>query len=144
MFQLCWDGSSWVEPEVSKCLGQRHNAVTPMGIDQGAPWYRVKHCRTKPLCTIHENAFGYSSSSVDLKKLAVSNWQNINNYVDKSYTYLSTSAKSCPLLIFPSVTHHSFLIIIGLCVKTNIIVITFLSSLNRTLFPLRTTIQSGN
>ena len=37
-----------------------------------------------------------------------------------------------PLLIFPSVTHHSFLIIIGLCVKTNIIVITFLSSLNNT------------
>ena len=69
---------------------------------------------------------------------------------DKSYTYLSTSAKSfssidlsfCHPSLF--VTHHSFLIIIGLWVKTNIIVITFLSSLNRTLFPPRTTIQSGN
>ena len=48
------------------------------------------------------------------------------------------------LLIFPSVIHHCFLIIIGLYVKTNTIVITSLLSLNRTLFPLRTTIQSGN
>ena len=48
------------------------------------------------------------------------------------------------LLIFPSVIHHCFLIIIGLYVKINTIVITSLSSLNRTLFPLRITIQSGN
>ena len=48
------------------------------------------------------------------------------------------------LLIFPSVIHHCFLIIIGLYVKTNTIVITSLSSLNRTLIPLRITIQSGN
>ena len=47
------------------------------------------------------------------------------------------------LLIFPSVIHHCFLIIIGLYVKTNTIVITSLSSLNRTLFPLRITIQSA-
>ena len=38
------------------------------------------------------------------------------------------------LLIFPSVIHHCILIIIGLYVKTNTIVITSLSSLNRTLF----------
>ena len=38
------------------------------------------------------------------------------------------------LLIFPPVIHHCFLIIIGLYVKTNTIVITSLSSLNRTLF----------
>ena len=38
------------------------------------------------------------------------------------------------LLIFPSVIHHIFLIIIGLYVKTDTIVITFLSSLNRTFF----------
>ena len=38
------------------------------------------------------------------------------------------------LLIFPSVINHCFLIIIGLYVKTNTIVITSLSSLNRTLF----------
>ena len=33
--------------------------------------------------TVHPpwNAFGRSSPSVDLKRLAVSNWQNINNYV---------------------------------------------------------------
>ena len=54
------------------CLAQRHNAVTPMMIDQGAPWSRVKHCTTKPLCTLHENAFGRSSSSIDLKRFAVS------------------------------------------------------------------------
>ena len=48
------------------------------------------------------------------------------------------------LLIFPSVIHHCFLIIIGQYLKTNTKVITSLSSLNRTLFPLRTTIQSGN
>ena len=38
------------------------------------------------------------------------------------------------LLIFPSVIHHCFLIIIGLYVKTNTIVITSLSSLSKTLF----------
>ena len=38
------------------------------------------------------------------------------------------------LLIFPSVIHHCFLIIIGLYVKTSTIVIISLSSLNRTLF----------
>ena len=61
---------------------------------------------------------------------------------DKSFTYHSQNLLH--LLIFPSVIHHCFLIIIGLYVKTNTIVITFLSSLNRTLFPLRITIQSGN
>ena len=61
---------------------------------------------------------------------------------DKSYTYHSPSLLH--LLIFPSVIHHCFLIIIGLYVKINTIVITSLSSLNRTLFPLRITIQSGN
>ena len=50
-------------------------------IDPGAPPSPVKHCKTKPLCTLHENAFGHSSSSVDLLRLAISNWQNINNYV---------------------------------------------------------------
>ena len=55
--------------------------MTPMRIDPGAPRSRVKHFTTKPLCTLHENAFGRSSSSVDLKRLAASNWQNINNYV---------------------------------------------------------------
>ena len=48
------------------------------------------------------------------------------------------------LLIFPSVIHHRVFILIDLYVKTNTIVITSLSSLNRTLFPLRTTIQSDN
>ena len=52
-----------------------------MMIDRGAPLSRVKHCTTKPLCTLHENTFGRFSSSVDLKRLAVSYWQNINNYV---------------------------------------------------------------
>ena len=40
--------------QVLMCLGQTHNAVTQMGVYQGAPWYRVKHCTTKPLCTLHE------------------------------------------------------------------------------------------
>ena len=38
------------------------------------------------------------------------------------------------LLIFPSVIHHCILTITGLYVKTNTIVITSLSALNRTLF----------
>ena len=56
-----------------------------MMIDLGAPPSRVKHCTTKTLCTLHENTFGRSSSSVDLKRLAVSNWQNINNYQHPRY-----------------------------------------------------------
>ena len=40
--------------QVLMCLGQTHNTVTQMGVYQGAPWYRVKHCMTKPLCTLHE------------------------------------------------------------------------------------------
>ena len=56
------------------CLAQRYNAVAPKKIDPEATRSRVKHCTTKPLCTLHENAFGRSSSSVDLKRLAVSKW----------------------------------------------------------------------
>ena len=52
-----------------------------MGVYQGAPWYQVKHCMTKPLCTLHEMLLAALYHSVDLKRLAVSNWQNINNYV---------------------------------------------------------------
>ena len=63
---------------------------------------------------------------------------------DKSLTYHSPTTKFLHLLMFPSVIHHCILIIIGLYMKTNIIVITSLSSLNRTLFPLKMTIQSGN
>ena len=69
----------------------------------------------------------------------------IENFITKNATLIILQVQShLHLLIFPSVIHHCFLIIIGLYVKTNTIVITSLLSLNRTLFPLRTTIQSGN
>ena len=49
-FFMGWTSSK----QVLMYLGQTHNAVTQMGVYQGAPWYRVKHCTTKPLCTLHE------------------------------------------------------------------------------------------
>ena len=49
-FFMGWTSSK----QVFMCLRQTHNAVTQMGVYQGAPWYRVKHCTTKPLCTLHE------------------------------------------------------------------------------------------
>ena len=49
-FFMCWISSK----QVLMCLGQTHNALTQMGVYQGAPWYQVKHCMTKPLCTLHE------------------------------------------------------------------------------------------
>ena len=49
-FFMGWTSSK----QVSMCLGQTHNAVMQMGVYQGAPWYPVKHCTTKPLCTLHE------------------------------------------------------------------------------------------
>ena len=49
-FFMRWTSSK----QVLMCLDQTHNAVTQMGVYQGAPWYRVKHCTTKPLCIHHE------------------------------------------------------------------------------------------
>ena len=74
----------------------------------------------------------YNLSKISLQRMTIVLWM------------ISLIQSLLHLLIFPSVIHHCFLIIIGLYVKTNTIVITSLSSLNRTLFPLRITIQSGN
>ena len=49
-FFMGWTSSK----QVSMCLGQTHNAVTQIGVYQGAPWNRVKHCATKPLYALHE------------------------------------------------------------------------------------------
>ena len=49
-FQLCRDGSSWVEPVLSKDKG--HNAVTPLRLKSAAPRSRVKHSTTEPLRSI--------------------------------------------------------------------------------------------
>ena len=68
----------------------------------------------------------------------------IENFITKNDICIIQVQSLLHLLIFPSVIHHCFLIIVGLYVKTNTIVITSLSSLNRTLFPLRITIQSGH
>ena len=68
----------------------------------------------------------------------------IENLITKNDICIIQVQSLLHLLIFPSVIHHCFLIIVGLYVKTNTIVITSLSSLNRTLFPLRITIQSGH
>ena len=48
IFQLCQDGSSWVEPVLSKnkCLVQGHNTVTSVRLDPAAPRSRVKHSTT--------------------------------------------------------------------------------------------------
>ena len=86
-FFMGWTSSK----QVLMCLVQRHNAVTPMRVDQEAPWSWVKHCTSKPLCSLHENAFGCSFSSVDSKRLAVSNWQNINNYVHVAWRCLQSA-----------------------------------------------------
>ena len=53
IFQLCQDGSSWVQPVHTKqglmCLAQGHNSVTPLRLDPAAPWSQVKHFTTEPL-----------------------------------------------------------------------------------------------
>ena len=60
--QICRDGSSCVEPVLSKdkcvCLAQGHNAVTPVKLEPAAPRFRVKHSTTEPLCSLasHEIA----------------------------------------------------------------------------------------
>ena len=47
IFQLCRDGSSWVEPVV--CLAQGHNAVTPLRLEAVVPRSRVKQSITEQL-----------------------------------------------------------------------------------------------
>ena len=52
IFQLCRDGSSWMEPVLSydKCvLLKDHNAVAPVRLEPAAPRSRVKHSTTEPL-----------------------------------------------------------------------------------------------
>ena len=52
IFQLCLDGSSWVEPVLSKdkCVFLKgHNAVTPLRLKQTTPRFRDKLSTTEPL-----------------------------------------------------------------------------------------------
>ena len=52
IFQLNRDGSSWVEPVLSKdkcVLLKDHNAVTPVRLKPAASRSRVKHSTTEPL-----------------------------------------------------------------------------------------------
>ena len=52
IFQLCRDGSSWVEPVLSlaKCvLLKDYNAVTRVKLEPAAPRSQVKHSTTEPL-----------------------------------------------------------------------------------------------
>ena len=51
-FQLSWEGSSWVEPELSKdkcVLLKDHNPVMPVRLEPTALRSRVKHSTTEPL-----------------------------------------------------------------------------------------------
>ena len=52
ILQLNRDGSSWVEPLLSKVkcvLIKDHNAVTPVRLEPAASRSRVKHSTTEPL-----------------------------------------------------------------------------------------------
>ena len=53
IFQLCQDGSSWVEPVLSKdkCVLLKDTTVTPVRIEPVTPRSRVKHSTTQPLCS---------------------------------------------------------------------------------------------
>ena len=56
IFQLNRDGSSWVEPVLSKdkcVLLKDHNAVTPVWLEPAAPQSRVKHSTTEPLHSLY-------------------------------------------------------------------------------------------
>ena len=53
IFQLCRDGSFWVEQVSTKqglmCPVQRHNAGTPVRLEPATPLSRVMHSTTEPL-----------------------------------------------------------------------------------------------
>ena len=52
IFQLYRDGSSWVEPVLTKdkcVLLKDHNTVTPVRLEPAALWSRVEHYTTEPL-----------------------------------------------------------------------------------------------
>ena len=56
IYQLCRDGSSWVEPVLSmdKCvLLKDHKAVTPVRLELAALRSRVKHSTPEPLCSLN-------------------------------------------------------------------------------------------
>ena len=56
IFQLNRDGSSWVEPVLSKdkcVLLKNHNAVTPVRLEPAALRSRVKHFTTEPMWSLH-------------------------------------------------------------------------------------------
>ena len=50
IFQLCMNGSSWVEP-VLMCLAQEHNTVMPVRLKPANSGSQVKHSTTEPLCS---------------------------------------------------------------------------------------------
>ena len=52
---VCWDGSSWVEPVLSKdkcVLLKDQNEVTPVRLEPAPPQSRVKHSITESLCSL--------------------------------------------------------------------------------------------
>ena len=70
IFQLNRDGSSWVEPVLSKdkCdLLNDNNAVTLVRLEPAASRFRVKHSTTEPLRS--------------LKKNTVCEWENLMTFL---------------------------------------------------------------
>ena len=53
ILQLCRDGSSWVEPVQNKdiCVLLKDTTVLQVRLKPAAPWSRVKHSMTEPLCS---------------------------------------------------------------------------------------------
>ena len=61
-FQLSQDGSSWVEPVLSKdkwVLLKDHNAVRPVRLKPAVTWFRVMHSTTEPLCALPHGLNNY-------------------------------------------------------------------------------------
>ena len=67
IFQLNRDGSSWVEPVLSKdkcVLLNDHNAVTPVRLKPAAPWSLVKHSTTEPLRSHMDKILRFTQKSL--------------------------------------------------------------------------------
>ena len=56
LFQICQEGSSWVEPILSKdlCLAQGHSTVTLVRLKPSTPWSCVKYSTTEPLSSLYD------------------------------------------------------------------------------------------
>ena len=104
IFQLNRDGSSWVEPVLSKdkcVLLKDHNAVTPVWLEPAAPQSRVKHSTTEPMGSLYTFICDWCMYHISVSCMLLLKGINSHYYtvlcLGRGMTRLLCFCNQCPL-----------------------------------------------